>query len=817
MKRFLAVFCAVIMLVSAAAVCVTAAGDGVTFSAIETYTTENKLSAAPLTFEAVINVPKSISGRAGVIFGNYSKKNPSSNIEITNNGAPRFYGWKNSSTITDLEFKDVDIRGNDYVHLAIAIDTAAGKAHCYVNGELKQTLPCAGYSGIVSSDPFMVGGDLRSGNSRYFLGKIKSVAVYSDLRTADEIKADVTKVDTSDAALLVSYDLTASGDARLKDASKNSNDLVYSNPHAAIESSGGMTFGTEATYFVSKPFEIAPETLEAWVNVPKSYTDRGGVIMGNYGAATPCLNFEIYSNGNPRLYYVDAGGTVYNFVFSTVDVRTGDWAHVAIVHDAAAKKAMCYLDGELKATVSGVPAFGTASIANAFGFGGDCRSGNAQFFKGALRSVAVFSDARSADEIKADMQSVKTSDDGLLAYYDVSNVKSGAEIKDGGKGGYDAKCIRTWFKDKEPITDYAYSFCVVGDTQKVAYLYPDQFHCIYDWIVENKESKKIEYVFGLGDITDKDTVAEWDLVKGEIFKLNGVVPYSLVRGNHDGSAYYNKYFNVDEYTSQFEGFFNQRMIENSWRTFTVGEVKYLTITLDYGASDKLLNWAADIIEQHPDHRVIITTHAYLFRDGTTLDVGDVVPPNKTGKTDGSVNNGDQMWDKLISKYENIFLVMSGHDPCDNIIVAQDKGVHGNVVTQMLIDPQGVDASQGATGMVAMLYFSNDGKTVTIENYSTVRGEFYMSTSQLVIEVPEYKPGESSADTTTATAETTEAPDTQAPEVTDAPTTTVAAETTAAPTTEAPKSEGGCGAIVGVTAIAALVLPAAVMIKKKQTR
>lgn len=810
MKRFLVVFCVLIMLMSTASVAVTAAGDGVTFSAIETYTTKSTLSAAPLTFEAVINVSKSITGRAGVIFGNYTKKNASSNFEITNNGAPRFYGWKNSSTITNLEFKDVDIRGNDYVHLAITLDVAASKAYCYVNGELKQTLSCAGFSGIVSPDPFMVGGDLRSGNDRYFQGKIKSVAVYSDLRTADEIKADVNVVDASDAALLVAYDLTASGDARLKDASKNANDLVYSNPHASVDNVGGMTFTTDTTYFIAKPYATVPETFEAWINLPTAYSARGGVILGNYGAAKPCLNFEIYSNGNPRLYYVDAGGTVYNYVFTGVDVRTGDWAHVAIVHDASAKKAMCYLNGTLKATVSGVPAFADAAIANAFGFGGDCRSGNEQFFKGALRSVAVFSDARSADEVKADMQSVSTSADGLLAYYDTSNVASGADVKDSGKGGYDAECVRTWFKDKAPVTNYAYSFCVVGDTQKVAYLYPDQFHCIYDWIVENKESKKIEYVFGLGDITDKDTVAEWELVKSEIFKLNGVVPYSLVRGNHDGTANFNKYFKVDEYTKTIEGQFNERFIENSWRTFTVGEVKYLNITLDYGASDKVLNWAAGIIEQHPDHRVIITTHAYLFRDGTTLDVGDVVPPNKTGSNDGTSNNGDQMWDKLISKYENIFLVLSGHDPCDNIIVTQDKGVNGNVVTQMLIDPQGVDASQGATGMVAMLYFSNDGKTITIENYSTVRGEYYMSTSQMVIEVPEYNPGSASADTTTDAADTTASPSEQQ-------TTPAEAVTTVAPTTEAPVTEGGCGAALGVAVIAVLALPAAVMIKKKETR
>ena len=128
----------------------------------------------------------------------------------------------------------------------------------------KQTLSCAGFSGIVSPDPFMVGGDLRSGNDRYFQGKIKSVAVYSDLRTADEIKADVTKVDTSDAALLLAYDLTASGDARLKDASKNANDLVYYNPQDAIQSLEGMKFDTNTTYYISKPFDKTGNVLANW-------------------------------------------------------------------------------------------------------------------------------------------------------------------------------------------------------------------------------------------------------------------------------------------------------------------------------------------------------------------------------------------------------------------------------------------------------------------------------------------------------------------------------------------------------------------------
>jgi len=74
--------------------------------------------------------------------------------------------------------------------------------------------------------------------------------------------------------------------------------------------------------------------------------------------------------------------------------------------------------------------------------------------------------------------------------------------------------------DKEPVKDYAYAFVVVGDTQVLCYRDSikgtDYMSQIYDWIIENKEEKKIEYVFGLGDITDNSTVKEWEIAKEPI-------------------------------------------------------------------------------------------------------------------------------------------------------------------------------------------------------------------------------------------------------------------------------------------------------------
>ena len=54
--------------------------------------------------------------------------------------------------------------------------------------------------------------------------------------------------------------------------------------------------------------------------------------------------------------------------------------------------------------------------------------------------------------------------------------------------------------------DYEYSFAVLGDTQCISVAdakkgtsYTEQ---IFNWITKNKESKNIQYVMGLGDITN---------------------------------------------------------------------------------------------------------------------------------------------------------------------------------------------------------------------------------------------------------------------------------------------------------------------------
>ena len=278
-----------------------------------------------------------------------------------------------------------------------------------------------------------------------------------------------------------------------------------------------------------------------------------------------------------------------------------------------------------------------------------------------------------------------------------------------------------WLDNVAEPANYDYSFAVVGDIQNVTYKYPDKVAVIYDYIVKNVESKKIAHVFSLGDLTEGDSLGEWTTVKKAIAKLDGVVPYSLVRGNHDGkTGYLNTFGNSSAYRKQYKASFLSSL--NTVVEFSAGDLDYLVLNLDYLPSDEILAWANSVVEAHPYHNVIVTTHANLESNGSRYD------------SDGG-NGGTAQWEKFTSRHSNIVLGLYGHVDDEYLQAVQTKGVNGNVVTELLIDPQKTDLSyDGGVGIVAFLYFSNGGKNVELRYYSTIRNQYYRSENQFSFEV-----------------------------------------------------------------------------------
>ena len=736
------------------------------------------LSSFPYTFEAWVNISASAPNSfVGAIAGNYGARSCDSfTFAVAERGVPRVYlkpyneETNTFSSATDIYFPEVDLRSGKPTHLAITLDPTNNKAYCYVNGELKSTYNGQKYyynsstnaygkysstsniKGISEMDQLgnmAIGRDHRGGSYLFALdgtyAEIHSVAMYSRLLSAAEVSSDMLRVDHTDPSLLAAYDMTLDGKDRLKDHSANANHLFYSNSksigltewYETIDE--GFEFSSDKLFRNDNAPDEIPLTLEASVYFPISdkVNFAGGVMISTLGFDKGGLCLEIGKGGTVIFTSEDKNGVTSEFVFDKVCVYKKEITHVAVTVDKTSEQISCYINGELLQSLSFSGVL-YASNHIAYAIGGDYRTGNKYSFSGKIISCAAYSDVRSASEIEQDV-TVLDKDSLIFAYNYNDSAESGAypeRIRDMSENGNDA-IIPQYLIGNTLDSDFesSYSFAVVGDTQSLIYNYPDKFSMIYDWILDNKDDKNIRFVMGLGDITEKNTDAEWLLAKEQILKLQGVLPYSLAVGNHDTAAKLTANFEGTGYKEQLAGRFGDGL-ENTYQKITVGDVKYLIFSLDCGASDEALDWAGEIISSHPEHNVIITTHAYLFRDGTTLDAND-----RGSLTDwGYGNDGDGIWDKLVSKYENIVLVLSGHITSDEIVMSKRVGIHGNTVTEMLINPQDIDAKHFPAGLVAMLHFSEDGKNVRVEYYSTVQEQYFMHKNQFETTLETVEPG-----------------------------------------------------------------------------
>src|SRR5690606_40006682 len=80
----------------------------------------------------------------------------------------------------------------------------------------------------------------------------------------------------------------------------------------------------------------------------------------------------------------------------------------------------------------------------------------------------------------------------------------------------------------------------------------------------------------------------------------------------------------------FGGTFESGRMENSWHIFRAGGLNLLILSLEFGPRNKVLDWAARIIREHPRHKVIINTHAYMYADDTRMGPGDKWLPGDYG-------------------------------------------------------------------------------------------------------------------------------------------------------------------------------------------
>jgi calcineurin-like phosphoesterase family protein len=266
--------------------------------------------------------------------------------------------------------------------------------------------------------------------------------------------------------------------------------------------------------------------------------------------------------------------------------------------------------------------------------------------------------------------------------------------------------------NNEPFT-----VVLLPDTQFYSEKYPETFVAQTMWIRERARQDNIKFVICLGDIVQNAHVEqEWLNAHEAARILDGVVPYSAVPGNHDlvvkdkvitrDSTLYNKYFGVARFASEpwYKGHLD-RTNDNNYCTFEAAGRDFLVLSLEFAPRDETLAWAAEICQKHPKHNVIVATHSYLNLQGRTTSQAKVA--------NSSANSGEEMWQKLIRKQPNVFIVACGH--VGGVNLQRTVNDAGRSVIEILTDYQNLE--QGGLGYLRTMRFVPAENKIYVDAYS----------------------------------------------------------------------------------------------------
>ncbi len=274
----------------------------------------------------------------------------------------------------------------------------------------------------------------------------------------------------------------------------------------------------------------------------------------------------------------------------------------------------------------------------------------------------------------------------------------------------------------------SYSFVLIPDTQGYSLGYPQIFLSQARYVVSRARALDVRFVFHLGDIVNNNTDREWKRAREALSLLSGVVPLALVPGNHDygpnGDAStrktpLNRFFDYRKVAAArtFGGAFEPGKLDNVYQLFSAGGRDYVVLGLEWGPRDSVLEWANAVMARHADRLGILVTHAYLTDSGARADYRK--PRTRFHnphdyRTPEPVNDGEQIWTKLVSKQRFAF-VFSGHELGDGAAYRVDRTELGTWCHQFLANYQ--MRRQGGEGYLRVLEFLAGGKTVRVHAYS----------------------------------------------------------------------------------------------------
>jgi 3',5'-cyclic AMP phosphodiesterase CpdA len=305
------------------------------------------------------------------------------------------------------------------------------------------------------------------------------------------------------------------------------------------------------------------------------------------------------------------------------------------------------------------------------------------------------------------------------------NTDASAQADEGADGQADTDS-GTQADSGPPVLRMPWTLIVLPDTQYYSSSYPQIFDAQTKWIVDNKTERNILYVAHEGDIVDNDVDNQWTNASHSLHLLDLNVPYALAMGNHDypgaGGAFsrdttlFDKYFSMTslDWQPSFKGTYEPGTASNSFNSFEVNGQTWLVVSLEFGPRDAVLAWADRVLA-----------------DGTRFDhltrTDQAFNPHTYGveALAGGVNDGEEIWQKLIVNNPNVRIVLCGHVHAESHLTSTRDA--GPPVHQILADYQ--DDGQGGDGYLRIMTFQPNG-AINVSSYSPYLKQYHTDPENL---------------------------------------------------------------------------------------
>lgn len=289
-----------------------------------------------------------------------------------------------------------------------------------------------------------------------------------------------------------------------------------------------------------------------------------------------------------------------------------------------------------------------------------------------------------------------------------------------------------------------WTLAVIPDTQRLAPNNATAYNDLIQWIVDNETTEDIRMVIHLGDyVNNGASSSEWNVAETAMERLlNNDIPLIHCAGNHDydddGMGTYSRktatYWETKFPASDWSGYSwyvdeYENITTNQAATITVGNTKYLFLTLEIFPRAGVFSWANGIITAQSPDRIIVGTHMMVNEDGD-LQVYDGDSPDIYGicnnSTSGDCATGADIYNDFIAQHENIILVCNGHDvdttySNERAHAIRTSTVNGKTINQHLFNFQNDSSNSYADSAYLRLYkFDHSDNSCDVTTYNPVQ-------------------------------------------------------------------------------------------------